>query len=350
MKKTHKYLLLTLLGVIVLGLSLFVLAVKLRTLTANPDLISIVQTGEHFETVAFSSDRSLIATGTLIDSSTYKITLWDREKGSPLRSWRTHDALDLSFSPDGKLLSSLSDVGVVLWNVPDGSEFRSLSFDQEQVYRVVFAPDGKRLITAGGFTVRLWDISEGTVLKSLDTSRYGEPAALAISPDGQTVVVGLGEGNGGAEVPDVGDSPILLWRLRDGEVIGRLRGHVNSVNSLLFSSDGELLASAGGRSDGQFRLWSVREQKLVGAISIRTSGLEKVFGYYPQVFAVTISQDGSKAAFNDYERVYVVTTNRVSIVKTFKLTGPFRGGLAYSNDGKFLFAVSKDGAIQTWRV
>ena len=61
---------------------------------------------------------------------------------------------------------------------------------------------------------------------------------MAFSPD-STIVASAGGGSwlGG------GDSVIRLWRISDGRLLRRLAGHTRTVNKIVFSPDGDLLAS-----------------------------------------------------------------------------------------------------------
>jgi ribosome assembly protein SQT1 len=61
-----------------------------------------------------------------------------------------------------------------------------------------------------------------------------------------------------------GDDLGYVWDVTNGEMIMKLDGHTDSVTNVTFSHDGSYLATGG--MDGQVRIWSVREQKLVVAL------------------------------------------------------------------------------------
>jgi WD40 repeat protein len=68
---------------------------------------------------------------------------------------------------------------------------------------------------------------------------------LAFSPDGRTLVTGDKDGT------------LAFWCPLTGAQRLSLNGHSDAVTSIVFSSDGSLLATGGG---GSVRLWPARRQ------------------------------------------------------------------------------------------
>ncbi|MET7419403.1 hypothetical protein [Dactylosporangium sp. NPDC005555] len=148
----------------------------------------------------------------------------------------------VAFAPTRPLLAASANDGTIgLWDPVAGQRVATLAGHSARAAGIAFNADGSRLATAGfdgtGGSVAVWDTSTRQ-----EVARFGEEgmtSALAFSPDGGRVAVGV---PGGIAVHDL--------RTAQRTVLG---GRSAGVASLSFSADGRWLAA----TDGTGRLWDL---------------------------------------------------------------------------------------------
>jgi eukaryotic-like serine/threonine-protein kinase len=197
-------------------------------------------------------------------------------------------------------------------------------------------PDGKTLVLAGFNTVTefkenkldirqagavlLWDLvkeEEKTVLPA----QKSMVVALAVAPDGTLATAGM-------------DRTIKLWK-PNGELRATLTGARAPLTALLFSADNKRLFS--GAVDGIVTAWDVDSGKVE----------QVLLGHQEAVFGLAVAGDGAT----------LVSASADGLVKVWDLAmarGPaslhFDGAvnsLVFAADGKTLFAVSQNGQFKS---
>jgi WD40 repeat protein len=118
-----------------------------------------------------------------------------------------------------------------------------------RVWGLTFSSDGRQLISIGeDGTIRFWNTTSGETVRVLYPSK-GPLYSHAISRDGKWLAVG------GLATDDGKTRSILLIDLPSCKLAKVLRGHTNTLHSLAFSLDGQMLAS--GSRDQTICLWNV---------------------------------------------------------------------------------------------
>ncbi len=153
-------------------------------------------------------------------------------------------------------------VGLMVIDVP------SQAFGQLQ-WSMSFSCDSK-LVASCGDRVRVFEVATGNAVADLEAT----PArCIAFSPTTPTLLAIGGK-----------DGVVRLWGTNTKSSVQELRDHDGEVQSLAFSKDGRLLASAG---KGRLRLWDVETAKVTQSVNDREVGLN----------GVSFSHDGRLLAF-----------------------------------------------------
>ena len=158
--------------------------------------------------------------------------------------------------------------------------------------------------------------------------------ALAVSPDGSTLAV--------AGKKDV----ILIYDLATSRLKATLSGHTHAIESLDFSPDGKLLASAGGYT---VRFWNTETWKIEGGH----------IHHNPEILCVRFSPDGKRLALSDGEggfphdktlEAQIIVCDVKTQAEVARLKGHTNSiyALAFSPDGKTLASGSMDQTVKLW--
>ena len=251
-----------------------------------------------------------------------------------------YGALQVAFSPDGKLLAAgYGDGYVRLWNPvtgqPVGAPLPVDTGSGGSVFVVTFSPDGKLLATgdADG-TVRLWNPgTQQAVGAPLRADPGGDVIGLAFSPDGKLLATADSDGY------------LRLWNPATRRPAGaRLLASTSpegSVNGVAFSPDGKLLATAD--TAGYVRLWDPATQHAVGApfLAATNNG----------VIGVAFSPDGTLLATADDDgtvRLLNPANRRAVGAPLPAVTNGSVGGVAFSPNGRLLATADTAGYVRLW--
>ncbi|MDE0681420.1 MAG: WD40 repeat domain-containing protein [Candidatus Poribacteria bacterium] len=217
------------------------------------------------------------------------IELWDITTGEQIPGpWRDieGDANAFTFSSDNNILvASIPRQKIRAWHINTGLELLAFNAAEPFGRKLVFSPNGTLIATNGTHVqTRVWDV---TTQRDITPPNITNASALAFSPDGKTLAYGHPNGivlsditttgikergrisnhRGFSSVltfsPDgkiildtqsIGRQPLIqLWDMNTGNDLGTLSGHTESIEMLVFSHDGKMLAS--GSWDGTVLLW-----------------------------------------------------------------------------------------------
>lgn len=241
---------------------------------------------------------------------------------------------------------------IEIWNTQTGTSALKLPI-QARVHSFRFSTDGRTLALMGsirskqgiqyGLQIRLWNIPANTETGSIVY------AGLQRHADRGPFVA---YGKGGILACGISESDILLFDAKSGKFLSTLKGHTNAVNTVSFSSDGTMLASAS--NDGTVRLWDTRTNRHVGTLDVKSNFNRRV----PEIYSVAFSIDGLKlASVNPLDQIekqgiqlWSVDTEELE----WTLEGQSKGviAIAISSDGTTLASNGLKGgpAIHLWDI
>jgi WD40 repeat protein len=370
--------------------------------------------------VGFAFDGKYILTTSL--DNTFR--LWDAQSGEELHQFGDNSGSIpwMAISPDGHFalttLNNSSRVSILNIKTPEFSQafinpggvpniavfsqdgkfvftgaasvVRAIDIQSENVVRSFFLPDPAELVIGispdGKFaiatstteqnTVQMWSLDD-TVTKikdfAYDATISGTPQRVAISPNGQSVLIGYIGGD------------VVLWDIATGNSIQIFKGHSTDVGSVAFSPDGKSVLTGG--SDKTVRLWDVRtgnELLLlsttdnVDAVAFSPDGQSILTGgadgavelwdiHHPpetslfqegytdsrsvSLSAVAFSPDGKFLATGGTDGLKLWNTTTGQLQHAFVDSGFIKYGVRFSTDGKYVFSGDwSSGVISQWNI
>lgn len=236
--------------------------------------------------VALSPDGEKLAWA-LEDNSIQLIRLSDQEV---IFTAKVHSGpiTKLRFSPDGSSLFSASHDGWVKELNNDGEVVNEFQPGGGEIFGIGISPDGKTIATVPfDGPVKLWDRTNNQMVAEMGGTGGFDTSDVALSSNGQYLAADLATGlavwdtaeqsllwdgvNSMAfafstdenilAYADIGENNDLVLISPDGEGrLDKLSGHQGPVYELIFSPDGQLLASTDGID---LRIWRVEDGELL---------------------------------------------------------------------------------------
>ena len=265
------------------------------------------------------------------DSSVLMYDL-DADKWLPSVTEHARRIYSMAFSRDGKRLATgTEDRFARVTKVADRMPLAPIRKHRTGVHAVALANDGKLLVTASGpvkgqTEVFVWNVENGNEIGTLP----GHPdslSAIVFHPGKDQLVTACR------------DSVVRVWDVTTLQLVGSYPSGHHELKAIAFSLDGKWFASAG--NEGLVKLWNTEDWSIVATLE----------GHLGEVCSLAFSPDSKRLAscgmlttiwLWDVETAMPV---RNYIGHKFKITG-----VTFSADGKTLISSGWDRTVKLWNV
>jgi eukaryotic-like serine/threonine-protein kinase len=192
--------------------------------------------------LALSSDGKWLASGG--EDATLK--LWDIETGAMKydAGKQSRDVIAVAFSPDSKLLFSVADTDISVWDSDSGQLQRNFKEHPERVYNISFNHTGDLIATGDrSGTIIVWDPSTGKRRETL-AGHTDRAYACCFTPDSRRLASCSRDGT------------VRWWDLTTSRELYVMKGDWGALEWITMSPDGWILAAI--NEARELRVWDPR--------------------------------------------------------------------------------------------
>lgn len=329
----------------------------------------IIKKFKNSSTATFAPDSKYIATGG--DIITKSIKIWDieSEKLEQVISGNVSSIDNLSYSPNGKYIFSLTKKGYVhydekinVFDAESGKLINTINGNKTGISSITYSKDGKYLATRGIFdkTIKIFEISSGKLIKSFfsgGTYNYcngscGEPPSITYSPDGNYLAGNV----------DSHDPKIRIWDVKTGKIVKTIDSGCQpsgfsskNIGLVEYNSDGKYITSSCNKAI----VFDVKTGKIVKTFKDASRNSDAIFspdGKYILIPSKGYILDPISKKMTEYDSEGNSVPNKINIYefnsgKLIKsITAKDLSLFKYTPDFKYLFTYNNNFKCSIWDI
>lgn len=266
----------------------------------------------------------------------------------------------VAISSDSQTLVSADNSQTIkAWNLNTGQLIRTITTPSDIFYAVAISPDGQTLVTGSSSTdsnddktdsdqaIKIWNLHTGQLIRQVDHNS-APVESVVISPNGRLFASGNLDGE------------IDVWDLATGKLIRHLSGHTDWVRCVAISPDSQTLVS--GSNDGKIKVWDLNSGELIHSFIGHSNSW---LGYFieflglfsrhqsspPRVVSVAISPDGKTIVSSSQgQEIDQWNLSTGSLVRRIPKQSDWVNSVAIAPNGKTVIGGHDDGKVRLWNL
>jgi WD40 repeat protein len=245
----------------------------------------------------------------------------------------------IAWSPDGKRLATGGFRRVIIWNAESLTMQREISSGlTDRIAALEFLPNGKQLVIADGVIaeegiVRIAEVESGAITKSWPA--HGDTIFdLAISSDGKLLATAGG------------DKLVKIWNLETHTEVAKLEGHTAQVLTVAF--DGEAKQLLTGGADQQLSLWDVKTKERIATLGKHTAAINAVAWTPAGPAMVAVTDAGSLLRYTGFKSHTGAQSSESAQERKLEAVNSTLYCVAVTANGERIFAGTHEGQLVVW--